>query len=125
MPATPLVERRFERKPLVFLSASDDDEAWRDGLRKRMSRYADYFEWWDGSKITPNGNLKDQLDAAIQRSSVAVVFLSRAYLSSDGIRWELSVLGELADEGQLTLFPILLEPCEWQQYQFLRNAQIW
>jgi len=120
-PATPFAEKQ----PLVFLSASHDDDEWREGLRKRLNRYADYFEWWDDSKINPSEIWKDQLDAAIQRASVAVVFLSREYLSSAGAKWELLHLGELADEGRLKLFPILLEPCEWQQYGFLRNVEIW
>jgi|SRR6185369_762244 len=121
-PATPLAERRFERKPLVFLSANHDDEEWHQGLRKRLDRYSDYFEWWDESKIVTSGIWKDQVDAAIQRASVAVVFLSRAYLSSDRTTLELSALGRLADVGQLTLFPILLEPCDWERYPFLKNV---
>ena len=83
-------------KPLVFLSASHTDNKWRDGLRRRMDRYADYFEWWDDSKVGTGENWKEQVESAIQRASIAVVFLSRAYLSSDTALSELSKLGELA-----------------------------
>jgi TIR domain-containing protein len=71
-PATPLTER----KPLVFLSASREDEEWREGLRKRLNRYADYFEWWDDSRVGTGENWKEQVESAIQRTNVAVVFLS-------------------------------------------------
>lgn len=112
-------------KPLVFLSATRADNEWRQGLRKMMERYADYFEWWDDSRIGPGENWKDQIEAAIQRASVAVVFLSQDYLSSETATSELLHLGELAEAGRLRLFPILLQPCEWRQFQFLRKVQIW
>jgi len=121
IPQTP----EAENKPLVFLSASHTDDEWREGLRKRMDRYADYFEWWDDSKIATGQDWQKEIDAAIERARLAVVFLSRAYLSSDTATTELSRLGELTDAGRLRLFPILLEPCDWKQYRVLRNAQIW
>jgi nucleotide-binding universal stress UspA family protein len=123
MPETTPVTPIAKDKPLVFLSASRDDEEWRDGLRKRLSRYADYFEWWDDSKISVGEFWKDEIEAAIKRASVAVVFLSRAYLSSDTAMAELLHLAELA--GRLRLFPIVLEPCDWRVHPFLRDVQIW
>src|ERR1044072_2725001 len=125
MPETAPVTPINQLKPLVFLSASHDDEEWRDGLRKRLSRYADYFEWWDDSKISVGGFWKDEIEAAIKRASVAVVFLSRAYLSSETAMAELLHLAELAGTGRLSLFPIVLEPCDWRVHPFLRNVQIW
>lgn len=120
-PATPLTER----KPLVFLSASREDEEWREGLRKRLNRYADYFEWWDDSRVGTGENWKEQVESAIQRTNVAVVFLSRAYLASYTATSELEYLGAYAVVSKLKLFPILLEPCDWKQYPYLRDVQIW
>jgi len=115
----------IERNPLVFLSATRADEEWRAKLRKRLDRYADYFEWWDDSKINAGKNWQQQIDAAIGRARVAVVFLSGAYLESETATSELLRLGELHVAGRLKLFPILLEYCEWRQYRFLREVQIW
>jgi hypothetical protein len=127
-PPMPEVEGKSlvsERKPLVFVSANYTDHKWRFGLEERMSRYADYYEWWDSSKLDPSKSWTDSIKAAIRRANVAVVFLSQAYLSSETARAELSQLGKRAGSGRLRLFPILLEPCEWQQYPFLKNAEIW
>jgi len=44
-----------------------------------MDRYADYFEWWDDSKIGLGEDWQRQIDIVFN-TSVAVVFLSRAYL---------------------------------------------
>lgn len=132
MPSTPRPERLevevpsdIERNPLVFLSATRADEEWRARLRKSLDRYTDDFEWWDDSKINAGEKWQQQIDAAIQRARVAVVFLSRAYLESETTTSELLHLGELQVAGRLTLFPILLEQCEWRQYRFLREVQIW
>ena len=114
-----------EGKPLVFLSATRVDNEWRERLRKRLDRHADYLEWWDDSKIGVTEMWKVRIDDAIKRASVAVVFLSRAYLQSETTTAELLHLGELTEAGKLRLFPILLEPCEWKQYRFLRETQIW
>jgi len=95
----------IERNPLVFLSATRADEEWRVRLRMKLDRYADYFEWWDDSKINAGEKFQQQIDAAIQRASVAVVFLSRAYLESETATAELLHLGELQVAGRLTLFP--------------------
>lgn len=125
MPETAPVTPLAEDKPLVFLSASHHDEEWREGLRKRLSRYADYFECWDDSKVATSENWKEQVENAIQHANVAVVFLSRAYLSSYTATSELTFLGAHAVVSKLKLFPILLEPCEWMQYSFLRDVHIW
>jgi hypothetical protein len=83
MPETAPVTPIAKDKPLVFLSASRHDEEWREGLRKRLSRYSDYFEWWDDSKLGTSEKWQEKIYAAMQRASVAVVFLSQAYLSSN------------------------------------------
>ena len=125
MPETAPVTPLAQAKPLVFLSASQSDIEWRNGLRKRLDRYADYFSWWDDSKINLGELGGYEIEAAIQLASVAVVFLSKTYLSSPANMRELFDLGKRADASQLRLFPILLEPCEWQRYSFLRKEQIW
>jgi KAP family P-loop domain/TIR domain len=125
MPETAPVTPIAKDKPLVFLSASRHDEEWREGLRKRLSRYSDYFEWWDDSKLGTSEKWQEKIYAAMQRASVAVVFLSQAYLSSPPAVAELFDLGVRAAKGQLRLFPILLEPCEWKSFNFPKEVQIW
>lgn len=112
-------------KPLIFISASDYNYDWRERIKGKLDQYVDQIEWWDDSRIDPSQNWKVEIDAAIARTSIAVVLLSNAYLESDTATSELVSLGELAEANKLKLFPILLEDCPWQQYAFLRKVQIW
>ena len=111
-------------KPLVFISASRTDSVWREYLKTKLAEYADQVQWWDDSRIEPGQDWRAAIDAAIQRASVAVIFISNAYLASQTATPELRRLGEETAK-KLRLFPILLEDCPWQQYAFLRDVQIW
>jgi hypothetical protein len=112
-------------KPMVFISASSQDFGWRDRLKSKINAFADRIEWWDDSKIKPSSNWKIEIEAAIERSNVAVVLLSPVYLSSETATSELTQLGQKAKSSGLKLFPIVLQECAWKQFSFLQEVQIW
>jgi len=114
-----------ERKPLVFISATRTDHDWRDRLRTALLAYTDSLDWWDVSDLKGGEVLQSQVDYAIELASLAAVFLSSAYLSSETATSELIKLGGFTKVNKLKLFPILLEECEWQRHAFLKEVQIW
>ncbi|HSS75702.1 MAG TPA: P-loop NTPase fold protein [Thermoanaerobaculia bacterium] len=109
--------------PLVFISASHKDDEWRQRLRAELQ--AEQIEWWDDSRLPAGSLWETEIEAAIERAAVAVVLLSPNYLSSDTATKELTQLGLLAASDRLSLFPIVLFPCPWEQFAFLRKVQIW
>ena len=112
------------KRALVFLSASARDARYRDGLRERLLAFPD-IECWDRSQLTLADNWDDETKAALNRTSLAVVLLSPAYLESPETgEYELHVLGDYAKTKGLTLFPILLEECGWRRYPFLHRVQV-
>ena len=123
MVASQMARLRRRSKPLVFISASRRDSAWRELLKSKIDELNE-LEWWDDTKITPAQNWAE-IEAAIQRAAIAVIFLSSAYLSSDTSIFELRRLGQEAASKKLKLFPIVLDDCIWGQYEFLRNKYVW
>ena len=113
-------------KQLVFLSATAEDARWRDDLRGRLLAYPEEIECWDRSQLKASENWADQIKDVLRHASLAVVFLSRAYLvSRDTGVYELDLLQVHAETYGLRLFPILVEECEWQVHPFLRRFQMW
>jgi hypothetical protein len=112
-------------KPLVFISASTRDLDWENALAAKLSEFKDQIDWWNYVSFIGSKEWDSEIEAAIERTAVAIVLLSRAYLESDMAKGELLRFGEEAEFKKLTLFPIVLEECPWQQYRFLRNLQIW
>jgi hypothetical protein len=112
-------------RALVFLSAHANDARYRDGLRQELSDYPE-VECWDHTQLKADLNWDDQIKEALDRASVAAVFFSPAYLASPETgEYELNVLGDYAKTKGLTLFPILVEECEWRRYPFLRDLEVW
>jgi hypothetical protein len=114
-------------KPLVFISASKTDCSWRDRLKGKAGERSDVLpvDWWDDSRIQPGREWKDEIEAAIQRASMAVILLSPAYLSSDNAGSELGRLSKEVESRGLRLFPVLVEKCAWQQLELLKRIQVW
>jgi len=120
-------DTRIGAKPLIFISASQADYSWRDRLKGIASERSEVLpvDWWDDSWILPGSVWKDEIEAAIRRASVAVIFLSPAYLSSDNAVSELGRLSTEAESRGLRLLPVVVEDCAWQQFESLRRIQIW
>lgn len=119
------MEAPQSQKPLVFLSTSAKDAQWRDDLRRMLSLFSERFECWDRSQLLASENWDDQLKDMLERASLAVVLLSRAYIESPETgEHELTILGEHVEKNGLILFPILIEECDWNRYP-LNRFRVW
>jgi len=96
-------------KPVIFISASSHDYGWRNRLKRKIDAYADQIEWWDDSKTETGSPWKDEIEAAIARSRIDVLLLSRSYLASNTATIELSQLNKQRESRGLRLFPIILQ----------------
>lgn len=112
-------------KPLVIISASARDDRWRAMLRRSLLAFPEEIECWDRSQLKPSEHWDIRISDELGRTSLAVVFLSPAYLASATDIYELQILGDYAKKNRLILFPILLEECDWRVYPFLNRVQIW
>ena len=112
-------------KPLVFISASHKDKAWRGRLKTKLDAFADQIEWWDDSKLQTSTEWPKQIEDAIKSARIAIILLSPDYVASSSARSELQRLKRGQRAGSLRLFPILLHDCDWREIEEIRDIQIW
>src|SRR4051794_21313444 len=114
-------------KPTVFVSYSHKDEAWKDRLRPFLKALvqADRIELWDDRQIDGGSQWYDEIQQALARASVAVCLVSQHFLSSDFcIKEEVSKLLERRERGGMVILPLLLEPCPWDAFDWLKDTQM-
>src|ERR1019366_2465821 len=61
----------------------------------------------------------------IDRSALALLLVSQEFLNSDFIeKIELPRIQARAQRGEMVVIPILLEPCAWDELEFLSSRQM-
>jgi|SRR5579859_228303 len=103
----------------VFISYSQKDKDYLERLRVHLMGYLyaeseknikDILDIWDDTKISPDTDRKKEVKKALMHVKVAVLLVSKNFLSSARIRkYELPILLETAQRGDLKLLPIILD----------------
>jgi len=112
----------------IFISYSHIDKEYLNedsllGYLKGLEREAEVEFWWDGNLV--GGDYWDEeIRNRICESGIALVLVSQYFLNSDYIqKTEISgFLGQCRDNG-LIIFPVILSPCDWEQYEWLKSRQ--
>ena len=71
----------------IFVSYSHKDKVWINRLRKQLGAgiYREAFEMWSDLDIESGANWKEQIQAAIASSRIALLLVSKHFLASDFI----------------------------------------
>jgi hypothetical protein len=113
-------------RPLIFISYSHKDEAWKDRLVIHLNvlQYHDSLEIWDDRRIGAGEDWFHEIEAALNTSTIALLLISANFLTSKFITEEEvpRLLQRRAQEG-LRLIPVILEPCAWQKVPWLARIQ--
>lgn len=102
----------------IFVSYSHADEDWLKRLLTTLAPLArrDEIDVWADTMIMPGENWRIRIEDQIERSNVAVLLVSAAFLSSEFINEaELPLLVEGAGKGRLTLIWIPVSASLWDQ----------
>ena len=114
-------------KPQIFISYSREDTEWKDRLESHLEVYAKNGRlavWHDG-KIPRGVRWADEIENVLGRATVAVLLISKDFLRSDFImEKEIPVIRERELDGELKIFPIVVEPCDWEEIAWIRELQI-
>jgi hypothetical protein len=96
----------------LFISYSHQDRAFVDRLAKQLVAH-NVNVWLDRWELSIGDSLIEKIQAAIEGASALLVILSKASVSSDWCKKELSgaLLKEL-EEKRVFVLPVLLEECE-------------
>jgi len=120
----------------VFVSYSHLDRKWCDPKAayplipwlENALRRDGVTLWYDRSDdtgILPGAQFQDAILSAIDASQVALLLVSEAFFASDFIRdVELPRILQRAEGDGLVIIPILLEPCDWQSFEYVASRQM-
>ncbi|MDP3182768.1 MAG: toll/interleukin-1 receptor domain-containing protein [Desulfobaccales bacterium] len=114
-------------QPLIFISYSHKDEAWKDHLVSHLKvlEYQDRLQTWDDRQINAGQDWYQEIETALNAASIALLLISRHSLTSDFILKEevFRLLKRSAAEG-VRLFSVIVSPCAWQDIDWLARFQV-
>ncbi|MHB9075231.1 MAG: TIR domain-containing protein [Desulfobaccales bacterium] len=114
-------------RPLIFISYSHKDEAWKDHLVSHLKvlQYQDSLQTWDDRQIKASQVWYQEIETALKAASVALLLISRHSLTSEFIlKEEVSSLLKHSAAAGVRLFAVIVSPCAWQTIPWLARFQV-
>ncbi|WP_437851743.1 TIR domain-containing protein [Sorangium sp. So ce363] len=115
------------RIPSIFISYSHADNKWKDRLvaHLRVSEYEGLCEVWDDTRIDAGSDWLQEMQEALEKASVAVLLVSADLLASKISRnKEVSQLLQRRATHGLQIFPVIIEPCDYDAVDWLRRMAV-
>lgn len=114
-------------KNKVFISYCHKNEVWKDHLMDQLNvlQMENKLDVWEDRQIKAGDDWYDNIKTALDQASVAVMLITAQFLNSNFIRTEEvpSLLKKREKEG-LRIIPIILEPCPWDEVDWLNIMQV-
>ncbi len=120
-PVSPNIDIPAIPLPVTFVSYAHEDIRWINALLAMLAPALrnNALDLWHDARIDPGNDWRREIDAAIQRASVAVLLVSTSFLASHFIvNHELPLLIEAANHNRLKLTWILLDHCLHERNRF-------
>jgi len=115
-------------KPTIFISYSHKDRAWKDRLSphlKMLEQAGLDIVVWEDRAIDGGARWYTELKEAMDSAVVAICLISADYLASDFcIKEEIPYLLKRRENDGMVLLPILVRPCLWEAFHWLRDTQM-
>ena len=113
--------------PNIFISYSHKDERWKDRLKNQLEVLTKqgFFNVWDDRRINAGEDWFEEIQRAMDAACVAILLISANSLTSDFIlNKEVEHLLKRKKDQGMPIFPIILEPCDWQGVSWLSRMQV-
>lgn len=111
----------------VFVSYSHKDEKWRKRLVTQIQVLARerLVDIWDDRKIGAGEDWFKEIDTKMLDARIAVLLISADFLTSSFIRdHEIPKLFDRHESGGMSMFPLLVRSCAWEEVPWLARMQI-
>ena len=110
--------KEAEKKINIFISYSHADVHWLEELKKSLkvlSKYSGDVDYWEDTQLKGGDKWRKEIEAAIERSNVAILLVSTEFLASDFISTdELPPLLRKAEENGTRILPVIVSPCDYE-----------
>ena len=119
-------EPHSETKPKAFVSYSHADRKSLDRMmvHLRPLEKQGLLDVWQDTKIEAGDKWKEQINAALDESAIAVLLISADFLASDFIvDNELPPLLAAAEDRGTRILPVILKPCRFTRDKHLSVFQ--
>lgn len=127
-------EKKMEKKNSIFISYSHEDKEWLEKVLKNLKplkRYYSNLETWSDKQILASDVWKDEIDAALNRATIAILLVSTDFVASDFIaNEELQPLLDKAQADGTRIMPLIVRPCAFfeecglSKYQALNDPKM-
>ena len=111
----------------IFISYSHKDEECKELLSIHLSTSAkqNNFEIWDDQRIETGNEWNQEILKELEKSHMAILLISVHFLNSEFIqKIELPKIKELHKKNNLIIYPIIIQPCLWQNDPWIKNKQV-
>jgi len=113
----------------VFICYSRRDIEWKHHVNRfmeTMQRAEQFrFSYWDDGRIKTGDKWEEEIQNALSRAKAALLLISADFLSSKFIlEKEVPEILRRAEEGGLKIFPLLVRPCPWESFKWLRELEL-
>ena len=111
----------------VFISYSHKDEDWKDRLVSHLGvlQHEGLLNLWDDRRIGGGEDWYEEIQEAMTKASVAILLVSRHFLTSNFIlEEEVPRLMERREKEGMRIFPIMVKPCAWKQVKWLSRMNL-
>ena len=118
---------KSRRKGAVFVSYAREDRLWLDRLCRHLRPLVrnGKIEMWHDQMIAPGRKWVEEIEGALNVSSVAILLLSSAFVASDFIHThELPRIAKGAAQEGVVILPLVVGHCLIDEIQYINDIQL-
>lgn len=116
-------QKKSNSKKKFFVSYASPDLDYKNELKKHFKVLIDknLMEYWDGKAILPGEVWDSKIKEHLEQADVILLLISVDFLNSEYINnVELNRAMERYKNGEVTIIPILVRPCDFESH-YLNN----
>jgi hypothetical protein len=111
----------------LFISYSHDDIKWLEAITEQLAvlQAEGLVSLCDDSKLRVGEGWFEQLHEMMLSARLGLLLISAPFLSSEFVRrQEIPRLFDRHEEGGMKIYPLLVEPCPWENVAWLARLQL-